>query len=331
MPKYNHPAGVERFNLMLAIVGDLIHRDEPITVAELAQKFEIEEQDVLKAISTISVSGVKPYAPGDLFDVDFDLLESEGLVKLTFDPVLDDVPKLSARQSSALVAALGLMKQLPGFTESGEVDELIELIKLGSVTNSATPIAINPGTIDADAQIIRQAIAADSQITCEYRNAQGEQRQRTIEPLRLESLDDQWYLRGFCPDRKKVLAFRLDRMRAAKVIDVPISEDAKTAEIPDEIYQPNATDTKVTLRVQPEAFRLVSEFRPEQEPLVQDDGSLVFDIMIADLQILGKVISRFAGSAIVVAPEEARTVVRDYALKALGERGGFDQKVRDEE
>lgn len=330
MPKYVHPAGVERFNLMLSIAGHLIHQDEAVTVRDLAVKFEIEEADVLKALTLISMSGVRPYGPGDLFDIDPYLIE-EGLVKLKFNPVLDDVPKLSARQASALAASLGLLRQLPGFNEENEIDELIELIKQGSVSNSATPIAITPGTLDADALVIRQAIASDSQITCEYRNAQGEQRHRVIEPLRLESLDEVWYLRGYCPDREKVLAFRLDRMRAAKLIDEPISEAAKQAEIPSEIYQPNATDTKVTLRVEPEAFRLVTEFSPEQEPLKQDDGSLVFDIMVADLQILGKVISRYAGAAIVVAPDSARQIVRDYALRALGERlDGFNQSLRDE-
>jgi hypothetical protein len=120
-------------------------------------------------------------------------------------------------------------------------------------------------------------------------------------------------------------------MRAAQILDEPISAAAKAAEIPNEIYQPNSTDTKVTLRVQPEAFRLVSEFSPEQEPLKQDDGSLVFDILVADLQILGKVISRYAGAAIVIAPASARKIVRDYALRALGEHAeGFNQGMRDE-
>lgn len=323
MPKYVHPAGVERFNLMLSIVGHLIHEKEPVAIETVAEKFEIEVDDVRKALELITISGVKPYGPGDLFDLDFDLLETEGLIDLTFNPVLDDVPKLSARQAAALVASLGLLKQLPGFTEDSEIDELIVKIKRGSVTNSAIPIAVTPGTIDADARVIRQAIASDSQITCEYRNAQGEQRERVIEPLRLVSLDDVWYLRGYCPERKKVISFRLDRMRAAKVIDVPISDEAKSAPIPDEIYQPSATDTRVTLKVQPEAFRLVTEFSPEEEPLKQNDGSLVFDIMVADLQVLGKVISRYAGAAEVLAPAQARKLVRDYALRALGESTEF--------
>lgn len=321
MPKYIHPAGVERFNLMISIVGYLIHQKEPVPIAQVAEKFQIEKKDVRKALDLITVSGVKPYGPGDLFDVDFELLENESLIRLTSNPILEDVPKLSARQSSALIVSLGLLKQLPGFAEDDQIDQLIEQIKRGTVLQTATPIAVTPGTIDADIQAIRQAISTNSQISCEYRNAQGEQRERIIEPRQLESIGNDWYLRGFCPTRQAVLAFRLDRMRAARVLDIPISQQALDAEIPDQIFQPNNTHIKVTLKVQPEAHRLISDFNPVAEPLKQQDGSIVFDVMIADLQILGKVISRYAGTAIVLEPLEARLVVRDYALRALGESG----------
>ena len=331
MPKRIGIYGTDRYNFLLALMGFLIHHDDQeLHISEIAKHFGLTEKEVKGAVSDLANTGIGNYDPQEMFDIDWDIWLEEDKVRLTLNPGIDDVPKISAKQAAALSAGLVALKSVPGFAEQSEVDELIEILKSGTAGNSAhVQIALVPGTVDADALIIRRAIAESKRISCEYRNAQGEQGERELDPLVLFSQDEVWYVWAYCHKREDVRAFRLDRMNNSQVLEIEISETAKNAVVPDQVYVPNETDTRVTLRVQPEAARLITEFRPDHEPKVVAGDWLEFEVMVGDLAILGKVIARYGGKAIVVEPEAAREVVRDYALRALGEHGvGFNQGPR---
>ena len=140
-----------------------------------------------------------------------------------------------------------------------------------------------------------------------------------IEPLRIDLRGELIYLKGWCPENKDVRSFRVDRMRNAKLTEVPISQEALNAELDDEVYHPAETDTLVTIEVEPEAFSLMVDFRPVDEPVTVSEYVKSFKILVGDVRNLGRIISRYGGAAKVVAPEEARAAVRDFALKAMGE------------
>jgi proteasome accessory factor C len=108
-------------------------------------------------------------------------------------------------------------------------------------------------------------------------------------------------------------------MRNAKATDIPISAEAKAAELSDEIYSPAETDTVVTLEVDPEAYSLIFDFKPVEEPESISEYTRRFKIKVGDVRNLGRIIARFGGAARVIAPESARAAVREFALRAIGE------------
>jgi proteasome accessory factor C len=164
-------------------------------------------------------------------------------------------------------------------------------------------------------------------ITCDYLNLRGETTlNRLIEPLRVDSQGEIMYLRAFCPVNKEVRSFRLDRMRNAKPTDTTISEEAASAELVDEIYTSADSDTVVTLEVDPEAYSLIYDFKPVEEPESVSKTVKRFKIHVGDVRNLGRVIARFGGAARVIAPEIARESVRDFALNALGQRSSTTPK-----
>lgn len=333
MPKYKGIYGTDRYNFLLALMGYLIHHsdEEPKTLAEVAKHFNLSEAEVKKAFLALDDKGYGHHDYHERFQIDWTAwLDGDQGVRLEVNPGIDDVPKISARQAAALTTGLIALKSVPGFTETKEVDELIAILKLGTAgTEHRATIAMIPGTVDADALTIRRAIAESKRISCEYRNAQGVRSERDLDPLVLFSQDEIWYVWAYCPKHEEVRSFRLDRMTNSVVLDEPISETASKAKIPDQVYVPSKTDTRVTLQVQPEAARLITDFRPDQEPTERDGGWLEFDVMVGDLQILGKVIAHYGGKAKVIAPDAARIVVRDYALRALGQDNeGFNQSQR---
>jgi proteasome accessory factor C len=142
---------------------------------------------------------------------------------------------------------------------------------------------------------------------------------RVIEPLRIDLRGELIYVKGWCPETKDVRSFRIDRMRAAQVTDSPISAEALEAEINDDVYRPGETDTLVTLEVEPEAYSLMSDFRPVEEPESVSEHIKRFKILVGDVRNLGRIVCRFGGAAKVVSPEAAKVAVREFALKALGE------------
>jgi proteasome accessory factor C len=324
MPKKTKISGADKYNLMLALVGHLVHTDEPTPLSELAERFQLSEPEVEDAVRIISFSGVGKYGGGELFDIYVDDFDGEKTVVLSSNPAIDDVPRISARQVAALSAGLNYLAKIPGFEQKSEIQDLLDILAKGSTSEPLATLDVIPGSVDSDVLILRRAISEKLRIRCTYRNAKDETAEREIDPLLLVSKDDVWTLRGYCLKNQEVRAFRLDRMQKAQVTDTPICEEARTAELTEEIYIPKDSDFDVTLELEPEAFSIIGDY--QAVPLGDSpNGNLRVRIKVGNLNTLGPLLARFGGSAKVLEPKEARVVVRDFALRALGESTDDEQ------
>jgi proteasome accessory factor C len=116
-------------------------------------------------------------------------------------------------------------------------------------------------------------------------------------------------------------------MRAIEILDKEISDVAtKVGAIEDATYVAELTDTTVTIEVSPEAYRLISDFQAVSEPKDLGSGTIRTEIKVGHLPNLGRLIAKYGGAARVIAPQEARDIVRNYALAALGEHGITDER-----
>ncbi len=310
----------DRYNLMLALTGLLVQGDE-YEVQELAQRFEVSKEEIVKAVKNIGYMDMAHFENPDRYEVDYDALD-EGYVRISYniENVVEDVPRLSSRQASALAAGLVYLSSLPGLAENEEILELQGILATGDSRGNTPEVIVQPGSKDADLLIIRQAIKLGRAISCDYLNLKGEMRiGRVIEPLRIDLRGELIYLKGWCPENSDVRSFRVDRMRNALMTEVEISKAARSAELDDEVYHSSETDTLVTIEVDPEAFSLMVDFRPVEEPESVSQYVKRFKILVGDVRNLGRIVSRFGGAARVVAPDSAKVAVREFALKAIGE------------
>lgn len=320
MPKLQNFRGEDRYNFMLALVGFLQNRG-PVSLADAAAHFELDPKYLRKVVTSINearaeVSGFEQW----FFLIDIEELEENGNLSLVENLVVDDVPKLSNRQASAIAAGLNYLASMPAFKGDPDVQQLQEILAAGTVRGLNPIVEIRPGSAEAGAETIRRAILSGSQISCEYINQKGERAVRTIEPLRLDPRVDGWFLRGFCPLHQEVRNFKLNRMRAIEVLEAPISQQAiEIHEIEDAEYVAAATDTRVLVEVEPEAYRVISEFKTVGEPANAENGKVRAEIRVGHLPNLGRLVAKFGGAAKVISPPEARQVVKNYALAALGE------------
>lgn len=317
----------DRFNLMLALTGLLVDGEE-YTVEELVEHFKVSKKEIVKAVKMISYTDLMKSNQDGSYQVDYDDLR-DGFVSIryTFSKAIDEVPKLSSRQASAIAAGLVYLGSLPGLVENNEIEELQKILALGDDSGNRNTVLIESGQRDSDLVAIREAMASAVTITCDYLNLKGETTlNRSLEPRRIDSQGEVIYLRAWCPINQGVRSFRLDRMRNAKATNTAISAEALSAELVDEIYTASETDTVVTLEVDPEAYSLIFDFKPIEEPENVSKTVKRFKINVGDVRNLGRVIARFGGAARVVSPEVARLSVRDFALNALGERSSTTPK-----
>ena len=326
MPKLKGFNGEDRYNFLLALVGYLGHRGE-VSLDEVSSHFDLEVDYIVKALkslneATAQVGGFEEWP----FYVDIDLLE-EGIVSLTTAEVIDDVPRLSTRQAAAISAGLGYLASIPEFAGNNDIQDLMRKISTGSSRGAAEVISVAPGSIEAGADTLRQAILSNRAISCEYINRKQEKTVREIEPLRIDLENGVWYLRGYCPINQGVRNFLIEHMRAIQILDREISDVAsKVGEIEDATYVAAVTDTTVTVEVAPEAYRLITEFQAVNEPKDVGSGTIRAEIKVGHLPNLGRLIAKYGGAARVISPAEARDVVRNYALSVLGEDGSLDKR-----
>jgi proteasome accessory factor C len=317
----------DRFNLMLALTGLLVDGEE-YTVEELVEHFKVSKKEIVKAVKMISYTDLMKSNQDGSYQVDYDDLR-DGFVSIryTFSKAIDEVPKLSSRQASAIAAGLVYLGSLPGLVENNEIEELQKILAVGDEAGTRNTVLIEIGQRDSDVVAIREAMASGVTITCDYLNLKGETTlNRSLEPRRIDSQGEVIYLRAWCPINQGVRSFRLDRMRNAKATNTAISAEALSAALVDEIYTASETDTVVTLEVDPEAYSLIFDFKPVEEPENVSKTVKRFKINVGDVRNLGRVIARFGGSARVTSPEVARLIVRDFALNALGERSSTTPK-----
>jgi proteasome accessory factor C len=317
MSKAGRPNASERYNFLMPLIGFLM-RNDGIKISAVAAHFEVSEQYVREAITTLNSTASQKSASFEETYYYIDI-EDDGSIYLSQADVIEDAPRLSARQASAIAAGLGILSALPEFSSEGEIAELLDILARGTTESAPAAIHFRPGTVDADAAEIRRAMLNNHRIECEYRNIRGEQSVRQIDPIRLDPHGDIWYLRGYCLTNMQLRNFRLDHMRAAKELDIEICEEAKAIqEIDDEAYIASASDVEVTVELDPEAQAMLGDFAATILKTDSKNNTVTALIKIGYLPYLGKVIAQYGGAARVLSPDNAKQVVRNYALTALG-------------
>lgn len=311
MPKTSGLSGADRYNFMLALTGYLIsHRQQPIE--DVAKHFQVTEKEIRSAVVTISLSGVGLYRPDELFFLDYDLLE-EGILDLSFAPTLENVPRLSTRQAAAIASGLSYLLELVDEQDKSEIESLLKVFGSGALGQKDLPFMVQPISSDSDLYLVRQAVAEQRVLSCSYINTTGQISQRRIEPVQIESRDSNWYLRGFCLTNQELRVFRIDRMREISMLETFESRSQLEAS---EIYSPNESDTEVLFEVEPEAYSLIADYKPDFE--ISGNKAIQVKIPIGQLSNLGRIVARYSGAVRVLAPEQAKAAVREFAERALG-------------
>jgi predicted DNA-binding transcriptional regulator YafY len=219
-------------------------------------RFELDPDELLSDVALVSLVGVPPYSPGDLFDV----VVEEGRVWVHLSPSFDRSLRLTPEEALALVAAGASLLAVPGADASGPLARGLDKL--------AATLGVDPeDAFDIDlGRAAASVLAAVQQATDEHRrlrlryytHSRDQHTEREVDPYRVHAEQGRWYLAGFDHLRGEQRLFRVDRVLDAEVLD-------ETFEPPDdlpepELFEAGADDPRIVLDLAPEASWVVESY-----------------------------------------------------------------------
>jgi proteasome accessory factor C len=312
----------ENLVLFLSLVPYVMDRGE-VSIDEAAQQFGRHPDDIRRAVELIACAGIPgdsaAYLHTDLFDIDWDLFESEGIIRFEQTIVIDHEPRLTTREVAALIAGLQYIAAHPRYGERADVSELLAKLRgLGGET-AAGGIVINPSDAQAQSDLIAQAIDSARQVAFDYVTRSGESERRTVDPITVEVRDGVWYLRAWCHTREALRVFRVDRMSDLELLQDASSSHPDVSDVASwSIFTPSSTDLVVTVRFPHHALPLVAEYLDRSSPPTEHGADFVADIPFAHTASLIRFVGQHAGLVTVIGPASAVDTVRRWAESARG-------------
>ena len=284
----------ERLRRLLALLPWVATQEGP-TVEEVCERFALETKDLLSDIALVSMVGVPPYSPGDLFDI----VVEGGRVWVHMSPSFDRSFRLTPEEGLGLVAAGASLLAVPGADPDGPLARGIA--KLAATLGVEADEALDVDLGYASAAVLGSLQRAGSErrrVRIDYYvHGRDEHTTREVDPYRVSADHGQWYLVGFDHLREEERLFRVDRVVAVEVLDA-------TFEPPEEqrtlgLFEARDDDPRVVLEIEPEAA-WVAEVYPVEAVEPGTDGRLRVTLAISARPWLERLLLRLGPRARVV-------------------------------
>jgi proteasome accessory factor C len=301
------------------------------TVAELAARFEVSEDDVIRDLNLVMCCGVPPYGAEHMITV---MLDDDGSVLAWKGPFFTRPMRLTPTEGFAVLAAGRTLLAVPGADAAGPLATALD--KLEAALGSAEPEP-EPGretgagagsrSLDVDLETpplleaVRAAADAGERLEVVHYSAWRDPTERTIDPLVVFSADGRWYVTADDSRSGERRHFRIDRFSSARPSgqlferppDAPVGPPAQLFS--------GADATEVTL-VLPAAARWVAEAYEPLEVDDLDDGRLRVRLAVGGERWLERLLLRVGPEAVVEAPAELVGLGATAARRLLARYGG---------
>ncbi|MGI8662622.1 MAG: helix-turn-helix transcriptional regulator [Acidimicrobiales bacterium] len=266
----NRITASHRLQRLLALVPWVAEHDGP-TVQEVCARFELRPSELVDELNLVSLVGLPPYTPDELFDV----VISDDRVFVHLSPSFDRSLRLTPEQALTLVAAGASLRSVPGHDPEGPLAR--GLVKLASA------LGVDPGAvIDIDLgraaahvlDTVRAAVAARRRLRLDYYvHGRDDHTQREVDPHRLWADQGQWYLVGFDHLRREQRVYRVDRITNATTLDAVF--EAPAEEGPTDLFHPGDDAPRVVVDLSPEAAWVLEAYPTECAELGAEGHALV--------------------------------------------------------
>jgi len=311
------PIRPERFARLVTLAGILIHaarEGRKLDVAPLCEDLQVTDTELRQDIDVLNVVNFGGGSYVLYAEVQGDQIEVDP------EPYGDNFARparLLPLEAKALVAAIDLFgDHLP---QSGLGTARDKIVAALGHDPSEEGLEIAPGRDDS--QVVRTVHDGIEQRRIlelhYYKENEDEFTKRRVEPYKLASGPEGWYLGCYDPAREDTRHFRLDRMKEASLSDETFEPregiDERLAEQEWLVRGEVASAGVARVWVAPERARWLREERRVVEELA--DGGVVVELPYGSVDWLVRETLKGVGDLVVLEPDEARSAVAD-ALKA---------------
>ncbi len=284
----------ERFERVLAMVPWIV-ANPGVALAEVAERFEISQAQLLKELDVLWMVGLPPYSPDALIDVQIE----DDRVWLHYADFFARPLRLTPVEALALVATSDALAAIPGSSDDGALVRALEKLRkaLGLVDGDAVDVNLGDAG-DQVLETVRSALADPRDIHLDYLSlGRGTRSERTVSPWRLYADSGAWYLLGWCQSAQGRRVFRVDRIVSAEITGPRTVEPPATLDVVALDVDPD-TPT-VRLRLAPES-RWVLERYPHHSVVEQDDGGALATFPVTAKSWLQRLLLQLGHSVTVV-------------------------------
>ena len=277
-----------RIARILALIPYVVERDGA-SIQDLKDRFGYaSDNDVVKDLHLVFLTGLPGYGPGDLIDVD--IFEDE--------VTIDSADYFARPMRLTPAEALGLLAAGSTFVASDhaspELRSAVEKLSLAVGADIDDRVLVDvptPPTVD----VLRRAIADTNLVTINYVSmATNERTRRTIEGESVFFNLGRWYFSGFCRYADADRLFRVDRIDSVDVLA--------------ELYEPSVADASSIVRYESSpddhiveftvgsTSRWVTEYYPVEAEALPDGGQRV-TMRVSDPLVAARLLLRLGSDA----------------------------------
>jgi len=310
------PKASERLRRLLVVVPYLVrHPGTPLS--EVTRLFGVPQEALVEDLRLLFMSGLPPYGPGDLIDVDFD----GDRVTVRMADYFDRPLQLSRSEALALYLRGTALLAMPDVTEAPALRSALEKLAegLGPETLGDLPELIQTATGGRSAEMldaVRAAAADHERVRIQYYAASSaETTVRDIDPEEIFHAIGNWYVVAWDQLSGEERMFRADRIKRVEPTGESF-EPRGLAGAGRPLYTPGQDEDQVRLLLGPDA-RWVAEYYATVEQTERSDGTLEVVMPAGRLEWAERLVLRLSGAAEVLGPARLKDRVRDLARRTL--------------
>ncbi|MDR7080816.1 proteasome accessory factor C [Arthrobacter ginsengisoli] len=311
----------DQLTRMLQLVPFLVH-NQGLHISDVAANFGITRQELEADLRILICSGLPEGYPDELLDIQWD----DDHVTISEDLDLKRPVRFTVEEACALLTGLETLNGLPELAEGSALESVTLKLMAAAGAEGLKAAALSgpevaPGN-SAALETAREAIRTGTQLRLRYfsplRDTVSE---RDIDPLRLYSLDNTWYLEAYCHSAQGLRNFRLDRIETLETTGRPVSETAAPGgSFPVKLFTPNDDDTVVLVELTRRGTGLADEYYAERTAELPG-GGLLAEIRFGSTDWLPMFVAQHGGTARILQPPELADASREWLAAALAQYG----------
>jgi proteasome accessory factor C len=288
-------------------------------MAETAAAFGITERELvddLNLLWCVELRSPDPYCPIDLSYEGGEIVVSEA-------EAIDRPLRLGVDEACALLIALRMLTELPDVGNGPALRRTIAKLEAaaGAAAGPSAQVAVQVDDLVAQSAATAVAAALDRGRRLHisyYVPGRDEATERDVDPMRLLLVEGRSYLEGWCRRADAVRLFRLDRVLAIEVLDVPkdVPASAEARDVDSGLFRPSPQDVLVVLELGP-AARWVADYYPCEQVTELPGGWLRVQLRTPDTRLFRRLALRLGEDGRLVSPAELAEQVNADAAAAL--------------